>query len=104
VAAVSSVTRCEPLRLATMDPILVGDGLDYVEIDVEGYGWRCDGCGLVWTRKWHAETCESRSHASSFEQGPYGVTHTLNGVPQGPNIRYYTRRAYRRDGRADAAS
>lgn len=37
-------------------------------------------------------TCE----ATDFEEGPYGVTMVLNGVPQG-NTHYYTRQALRRE-------
>ena len=53
---------------------------------------QCADCGLIWEKRWHAETCgdDGRNHHASFAQGPYGVTYVLDGVPQG-NIKYYTR-------------
>ena len=77
-----------------MDALVSGG---YTERTLENAGlWRCNGCGLVWTRKHQAENCEARKHVSSFQDGPYGVTYVLNGIPQG-NPHYYTRKAARRD-------
>lgn len=68
------------------------------ERTTKGFSWQCADCGLIWEKRWHAETCgdNGRNHRASFEQGPYGITGTLNGVPQG-NIKYYTRRAVGRE-------
>lgn len=90
----ASVTRLEERPTAIMEPLMDGG---FVESTIEhAHLWRCDGCGLVWQKRWHAETCAERGHKPSFEQGPYGVTHVVNGRLMG-NPRYYTRSAVRRD-------
>ena len=92
----SRVSRLEARKTTIMEPVLSGDSVVYRQADVDGYLWRCEDCGLVWDKKWYADSCSKRSHVPSFEQGPYGVTHMENGVPQG-RLYYYTRRAIRRD-------
>ena len=94
----ASVTRLEESATAFMEPLM--DGSYREETNETAHLWRCDGCGLVWEKKWHAATCEQRRHVSSFPQGPYGVAGVVNGRPvpfPGGEIRYYTRRAVRRD-------
>lgn len=90
----SIAIRLEQSATAVMEPTINGD---YFERTIEGaHLWMCPKCRLVWQKRWHAEQCGARGHATSFEQGPYGCTGTLNGVPQG-NLTYYTRSAVRRE-------
>jgi hypothetical protein len=89
----SKVTMQGECTTDVMQPTMDGG---YVQHSYNAKLWRCEGCGLVWDKKWYAETCESRGHIPTWEQGPYGVTHVSNGVPQG-NLTYYTRQAVRRD-------
>jgi hypothetical protein len=89
-----AVTRRERIdgQASTMEPNAFGNG--YVELTIEHkYAWRCDGCGLVWDRKWHAESCPSRNHATRWEQR-YG-----GRVENGRHVGYtaYTRAAIRRE-------
>lgn len=95
----STVTRREANPTAIMTPTLDGG---YVEHTIEAaHAWRCDGCGLVWEKRWHAEACEERGHVPSFQQGPYGVKYVENGQPVG-DLRYYQRSAIRREALASA--
>lgn len=89
----SKITRLERIRTTSMEPMLDGSYQEHVH---DSWAWRCDGCGLVWDRKHHAAGCEARGHKARWDEGPYGVTMVLNGVPQG-NLRYYTRQALRRE-------
>jgi hypothetical protein len=91
---VSTVTRRGKCETAAMEPTVTGN---YYERSYEGYLWRCDGCGLLWTKRWHAETCESRGHKTMFKQGPYGCTGVVNGVMQG-NLTWYDRVSVGREG------
>lgn len=92
----AGITRLERVDTAFMEPHLAGDSLHYVETTEEGYLYRCDECGLVWEKKWHARECAGRGHKTSFEQGPYGRCWIENGRMMGSPV-YYTRRAVRRD-------
>jgi hypothetical protein len=88
------VTRCEERPSTFMTPLMDGG---YAEHTAEqAHAWRCDGCGLVWEKRWHAETCTKRGHKTSFVQGPYGVRGVENGKLIGTPT-YYTRRAIRRE-------
>jgi len=89
----STVTRCEPAEISTMEPLADGG---FIQSTYRGALWRCEGCGLVWTRRAQAEGCERRGHVSAFEDGPYGVRAVVNNVPVG-HLHYFTRRAVRRD-------
>jgi hypothetical protein len=66
-----------------MEPILTPDGSDagYVERTIEGFAWMCDDCGLIWEKKWHAETCIRRSHVRVWEQRYGGYVE--NGIHRG---------------------
>lgn len=89
-----SAVRMERASTIVMEPHADGS---YHEHTIQGaYLWKCSECGLVWEKKWHAESCTQRSHVESFEQGPYGVQGVVNGQPVG-NLYWYTRRAVRRD-------
>jgi len=71
-----------------MEARLSGDAdVTYIERSIEGYAWACDGCGLLWEKKWHAEKCESRGHVKSFDQRYGGYVE--NGVWRGGKA--YTR-------------
>jgi hypothetical protein len=90
----SNVTRREQAATEMMTATMSGNyephTLEYAHL------WRCDGCGLVWQKRWHAETCEGRGHKTSFQQGPYGVQRVENGKAVG-TLTYYTRQAVRRE-------
>jgi hypothetical protein len=92
------ITRREKMAVGTMTAYMDGS---FSESTYEGYLWRCDGCGLVWERHWHAEKCAERGHCDSFVQtyygrGPGGSNAVVNGVFQG-SVNTYTRRAVRRE-------
>jgi hypothetical protein len=44
------------------------DSLTYIEKTVSGNAHKCVECGLVWAKRWHAETCASRNHETAFVQ------------------------------------
>jgi len=93
----SKVTKAGEGDLEMMEPHVSTDSVWYVETRKPGATmWRCEGCGLVWTRRHQAEGCEGRGHVPKYEDGPYGVTAMVNGKPVG-NIHYFTRYAVRRD-------
>ena len=66
----STVTRLDTLiDHEVMEPHLSGDSLWYTEETIQqAKPWRCNGCGNIWAKKWHAETCEEREHRKSFDQ------------------------------------
>jgi hypothetical protein len=53
----------------------------YIERTISGYAWACDDCGLVWEKKWYAESCERRGHPKRFDQHYGGITE--NGAHKG---------------------
>jgi hypothetical protein len=87
------VTKLEKITKDSMVPTISGG---FVEQEYEGYAWRCEGCGLVWTRRSHAEQCESKGHVDHVVYGPYGVVAVENGKLVG-EPKYYTHYAIRRD-------
>jgi hypothetical protein len=89
----AEITRLEKITKDSMVPTISGG---FVEQEFEGYAWRCEGCGLVWTRKGHAEQCESKGHEDHVVYGPYGVVAVENGKLVG-EPKYYTHYAIRRD-------
>jgi hypothetical protein len=96
-AKVSTVSRAGKGIVEFMEPHVSQDSIWYVEkSNSAGTLWRCDGCGLVWTRRYQAEGCEKRGHVSTYHDGPYGVRYYMNGKPIG-DIHYYPRYAVRRD-------
>lgn len=66
----STVTRLtdRPITHEIMEPHLSGDSVYYHEESIEGCAYRCNGCGLMWAKRWYAETCEKRGHKTSFDQ------------------------------------
>lgn len=93
----SNVSRLEKATIPTMEPMLDGN---YSPSSYEGHLWRCNGCGLVWTRRHEAFECEGRKHAASYAKR-YGVRYVLNGEPVGGYEIVY--RAVRREGVAHEA-
>lgn len=91
------ITRMERITAGAMSPTLEGG---YVEIEFNGFAWKCDHCGLVWTRQHQAIGCGERGHVAKFESQLYGVTHVENGQPKG-NPHTYTRHAIRRERRRE---
>lgn len=63
------ITKVGRTVTGVMEPMMDGS---FRETSYEGNLWRCEECGLVWDKKWYAETCAQREHATSFQQGPYG--------------------------------
>src|SRR5947209_6288837 len=59
----STVTRRETIETSTMDALYEGG---YAQRDLTKRAWCCDGCGLVWTRRSQAESCESRGHVPQY--------------------------------------
>jgi len=53
----------------------------------------CSSCGLLWDRKWQAESCEKRGHVESFPQHYGGYVE--NGVYKPANT--YIRKSYGRN-------
>lgn len=66
----STVTTLRDYRIKhdVMEPHLSGDTVGYHQETVEGFAYRCDGCGSIWAKRWYAETCEKRGHKASFDQ------------------------------------
>ncbi|HLY24363.1 MAG TPA: hypothetical protein VKT83_18000 [bacterium] len=92
----SRVTRLEKAAVETMTPYIHGDTLTYQEETYTGSLWRCEGCGLVWTRQHQAQGCESRGHVAQFVQR---YAYKPEGYERHGRLAYneYTRRAVRRD-------
>lgn len=61
----------------------------YAERTITGFAWGCDSCGLIWEKKWHAESCSQHGHQPRFEQH-YGG-YVVNGQHRGGTS--YTRHA-----------
>lgn len=87
------ITKCERIKAGAMMPTLEGG---FIEVDYDGFAWKCDGCGLVWTRQHQAANCEKRGHVAEYESQLYGVKRVENGVPVG-DLHTFTRRAIRRE-------
>lgn len=92
VAAPLPRTRqMEKIVAGTMEPLIDGD---WRETNVEKYAYQCTGCGLVWSREWHADTCRDRGHVSEWQQR-YTSGPVVNGRPT--HERFYPRIALRRE-------
>jgi hypothetical protein len=75
----SDVVRVGKVDSAMMVATAVsGDSLIYDHVEINATTYACTGCGLVWGRKWYAETCEERKHATKFPQH-YGWTMNAYG-------------------------
>lgn len=77
----------------------------WVEGTFSGYEWLdpTEGCRLVWSRKWHAESCAARGHRNRFYQYYYTQIQHGDGLPPTVVETRYERRALRREiPRADA--
>jgi len=81
-----------------MVPYLSGaDSLRWQEEEIQGYAWRDNKCGLVWTRKHQAENCESRDHQISYEDSyPQVGPPNANGQRE-VTYNVFVRRAIRRE-------
>jgi hypothetical protein len=82
--------RIAPTDAVVMEPFLVGDSVEYREVTVKKWSWQCPECGLLWSIRWHAETCGSRNHADRWEQR-YAYPPIVNGKPS--RERFYPRLA-----------
>ena len=78
------------LETGNIEPDIFGN---YQERSYVAYEWMCTDCGLVWTRKWHAETCAERKHVSHWLQR-YPKGPIVNGKPS--RVDEYPRDAIRR--------
>ena len=74
----SAIRKMDKVEAAYMEPHISGNTVFYSENSGEFNSYACLGCGWIWDRKWQAETCEGRRHASRFEQGYGGGG--VNGV------------------------
>ena len=90
----SSIVKVGKADTAMMEMRFSGADMNisYAEVGIEANTYACTGCGLVWDRKWYAETCESRNHVPSWEQRYGGYIE--NGVPKG--YKGYVRQALQR--------
>lgn len=88
------ITKRERITAGTMSPTLDGG---FIEIEFTGFAWRCDGCGLVWSRQHQAVNCAQRNHVPQYESQLYGVRRVENGVPVG-YLHTFTRHALRKEG------
>lgn len=66
----STVTRLSDMTVnhEVTEGDVLGDTFYYRTTGVTGPGWRCDGCGNIWAKKWYAATCEERGHRNEFDQ------------------------------------
>lgn len=91
----SAIRKLETVAHQIMEPHLSGDSLTYHEAEIESPAYQClaPNCGLVWAKKWHAETCEQHGHRPTWQQM------YCQGVENGQPIKpvYYPRYALRRD-------
>lgn len=51
-----------------MEPRILGEDVYYSEKPVTTHIYRCDGCGLLWNKRWYADTCGERKHISVWAQ------------------------------------
>ena len=91
----AKVVRMGKINTTMMAPRFTGVELNvhWVHEDINPNSYGCTGCGLVWSRKWQAETCEEREHVRQFEQRYGGIVE--NNVHKG--YKAYTRSAIGRD-------
>ena len=73
---------------------VAGDSMVYDHVAINATTYACTGCGLVWERKWYAETCEERKHAVKFPQH-YGWK--MNAYGKYFPTQTFVRRAIARD-------
>ena len=96
----AKVVRMGKVDTTMMAPRFTGAELNvhWVHEDIKPNSYGCTGCGLVWSRKWQAESCEERGHVSEFEQRYGGRFEQMLGGPE-RHIGYtaYTRYAIGRD-------
>jgi hypothetical protein len=87
----SSVRQLGKVEAEAMEMRFSGDSLSvsYVQADIKPFSYACLGCGLIWSRKWHAETCEERGHVATWEQCYGGLVENGEYRP----AKTYTRRA-----------
>jgi len=62
------VTKINEIEHQVMEPRVTGDSVSYIEKTIKGFAWMCEGCNLVWAKRWYAETCSDRNHKPEFEQ------------------------------------
>lgn len=100
-AEVIPAVKVSAVRLGRVENVPVMEAQydgSWVEGTFSGYEWLdpTDGCKLVWSRKWHAESCAARGHRNRFYQ--YYYTQIQNGDGQPPTVveTRYERRALRR--------
>lgn len=100
-AASDAAPTLRPVRLGLVRDVAVMEAQydgSFIESGFTGYEWLdpTPGCRLVWTRKWHAESCAARGHRNRFYQYYYRQV-VIEGNVTLIEERY-ERRALRRDG------
>ena len=91
----AKVVKMGKVNTEMMAPRFTGAELNvhWVHEDINPNSYGCTGCGLVWSRKWQAESCEERGHVRQFEQRYGGIVE--NNIHKG--YKAYTRYAVGRD-------
>ena len=92
-----SVTKREKIETTTMEAYLSGDNVRYEETDIEKFAWRCNGCGLVWSRKHQAEGCKERGHKTFYVDRYPIIGIGQNGVKAVTGYNEYKRVPIRRE-------
>ena len=87
----SNIVKLNTVDSSMMEMRVSGHDMNvtYEEVHIQANTYACVGCGLVWDRKWYAETCEKRNHVSKWEQRYGGIFE--NNIHK--NYRAYTRTA-----------
>lgn len=92
-----SITKREAIETTTMEAYLSGDNVRYEEELIKKFAWRCNGCGLVWTRKSQAEGCKARGHETFYVDRYPIIGIGQNGVKVVTGYNEYKREAIRRE-------
>jgi len=91
----AKVVRMGKVDTTMMVPRFTGVELNvhWISEDIKPNSYGCTACGLIWSRKWQAESCEGRGHVREFDQ-KYGG-YVENNIHKG--FKAYRRYAIGRD-------
>ena len=72
-----------------------GYGSAWIQKDIRTNLWMCEGCGLVWTRQWQAETCADGTYPI-FNANGFGKTYDRDHCESFPQwyVMKYTGKKY----------
>lgn len=88
----STVSKLERIAVEVQEALYEGG---HRAATANKHAWKCDGCGLVWPMRWHAQDCEARGHVTTFSQEYHSGSLDAYGKPYPPRI--FTREALRRE-------